>query len=167
MSLSRLFWIGLLALHGPMFLAVLGSLAQEGFELSRVSSALTLALALVFFSLKICDVPFLRIEGRQQSILAYCLIATIAHQGALAKRMERDDALPVTLAVFATTTVAATACPAAWRRRALLRGIGRRLAALYLPRPIPARVTRADVAPALRPIVQARARIDGSRAPPR
>jgi hypothetical protein len=99
---ARAVWGGLLALHVPILLAVIASLASEGANLGRLWSVASLAVALAFFVLKFADAPFLRLRTRQQALVAYCLIVAIAHQGSIVRRCD-DPTIPIAATVSLTT----------------------------------------------------------------
>ena len=100
--LARLFWMGLMLLHVPIFGAVVASMAREGMSLGKVGSAFSLLLAFTFFALKLHDVACLRLRNRTHSIAAFCVITALVHQGTLLPD-ERADVAEPTMIVVALT----------------------------------------------------------------
>jgi hypothetical protein len=130
--LPRLWWTALLLLHAPIFGTVLLSLVSEGVTFGRLSSALSLALAILFFLLKIRDVAFLRLQTRQQSFVALCLVIAVVHHDAAASALSQDGA-PATVAVVTTVLVGSTLIRP---RRGFLRDLLRDLGTLMRGRPV-------------------------------
>lgn len=122
--LPRLWWIALLLLHTPILATVVLSMATEGVTFGRLSSTLSLTLAILFFVLKIRDVGFLRLQTRQQSFVALCLVIAIVHHDAAASALTQEG-VPETAALV--TTVLVTTALVRSRRgliRDLLRDLG-------------------------------------------
>jgi hypothetical protein len=130
--LPRLWWTALLLLHAPILATVLLSMASEGVTFGRLSSALSLALAILFFVLKMRDVGFLRLQTRQQSFVALCLVIAIVHHDAAASALVQEGA-PETAALVTTVLVAAASVRP---RRGFIRDLLRDLGTLMRGRPI-------------------------------
>lgn len=97
--LPRLIWAGLIAIHLPLLLMVIGASVMDGLNLDRLSSLCALAAALGFFGLKLNDVSFLRLRSGQQAFIAFGLLVAISHYGAIERQLGDDAAAPIAAAI--------------------------------------------------------------------
>lgn len=116
MIAQRLFWLGLIAVHGPAVWAIATRLiSASSIAEAPIESAIALTATLSFFALKLLDVPLLRVRGRRSQSLALLLTFAIAHHEAIPLH---DDTLIDGAAIVITLGGATAEAISRLRRRA-------------------------------------------------
>lgn len=87
LTLGRVWWSALAALHTPIFLRVSAGLLTGEADPARLASWLGLLLTLGFFALKAADVRFLRLGSRRASVVAFLVVCALVHEGSTGKTL--------------------------------------------------------------------------------
>lgn len=76
---GRAIWAAIAAAHVPALFSAWERLAGSGWDAAQLGGCIGLTLSVVLFSLKICDVPFLRLNANRRSLVASCIAMALIH----------------------------------------------------------------------------------------
>jgi len=81
--LGRAFWLLMGLAHAPALIGAWRSLAVNGFAVESLGGCILLTLSMLFFALKLRDVPCLRFRTDRGSWVALCLVVALLHTNAI------------------------------------------------------------------------------------
>lgn len=110
-SVGRGIWLAVALAHGPGLVGAWERWIGGGFDPRGLGGLVTLSLAMVFFALKIVDVPWLRLRTDRRSLVAMGLVVALLHVDVI-----RPDAVVANIPEY-TTLMASTLLAAGALRR--------------------------------------------------
>lgn len=92
----------MLVAHAPALLGAWRSVAGNGFDAGGLGGSLVLTLSMLFFALKVRDIPVLRLRAGRRSFVVACIVAALLHVNVLQPQGD-SAAVPQCTALVATT----------------------------------------------------------------
>ncbi len=83
LPLGRAFWLLMGLGHAPALIGAWRSLAESGFAVEPFGGCIILTLSMLFFALKLRDVPCLRFRTDRRSWIALCMVVALLHTNAI------------------------------------------------------------------------------------
>ncbi len=116
--LRRAFWLLMGLAHAPALISAWRSLVAGGFAAESFGGCVLLTLSMLFFALKLRDVPYLRFRTDRRSCVALCIVVALLHTDAIVSD-DNPTVIPECTALVVTTWLS-TQLPLTRRMSALL-----------------------------------------------